>query len=100
MNNGIHLFQLTSWMSSSGKWYVNDIKNLAGRSGKWYTPMRVLDLSIENYINLLLNKFNAKGLHYYASTDYLMFYFIKEKDAKDFCSYINKHAKQKNYYCS
>ena len=88
---------MTCW-ESQGKWYVNDVKNLGGKSGKWYTPMRILNLSVEGYMELLL-KFNAKDLHYYPSTDYLAFYFEKEKDAKGFCSYVNKVARQTNYRC-
>jgi len=99
MSIGVHLYQMTCW-EQCGKWHVNDVKNLSGRSGKWYTPMRILDISIEEYINLLLNTFNAKGLYYYYPTDYLAFYFSSEKEAKSFCSYINKQARIKNYYCS
>ena len=97
MGAGIHLYQMTCW-ESNGKWNVNDVKNLSGKSAKWYTPMRILNLSIEDYIALLL-KFNAKGLRYYAPTDYLSFYFLKEKDAKAFCSYVNKVARHSNYCC-
>ena len=98
MGAGLHLYQMTSW-ESLNRWHVNDVKNLSGHSGKWYTPMRILDLSVEEYINLLLS-FHAEGLNYYASTDYLGFYFPKEKDAKAFCSYVNKEARKKHYYCT
>lgn len=67
--------------------------------GKWYTPMRILDLSVDDYIALLL-KYKAKGLYYYAPTDYLGFYFSTERDAKAFCSYVNKVARQRNYRCA
>ncbi len=99
MGAGIHLYQMTCWESNS-RWHVNDVKNLGGRSGKWYVPMRILNLSIEDYINLLLNKFNAKGLSYYEPTDYLSFYFLTEREAKTFCSYVNKFARQNNYCCA
>ena len=98
MGAGVHLYQMTYWKGVK-YWHVNDVKNLTGRSAKWYTPMRILNLSIEEYINLLVNKFNAKGLSYYVLTDYLAFHFAKEKDAKAFCSYVNKKAKVSNYYC-
>ena len=97
MNTQKHLYQLTHW-ESNGKYRVNDIKNLAEKSAKWYTPMRILNIQVEDYVNLLLS-FNAKGLKYYDKTDYLSFYFTTEKDAKSFCSYINKIAKSKNFYC-
>lgn len=98
MGAGVHLYQMTIW-ESNGKWSVNDVKNLSGRSAKWYTPMRILGISIEEYIDLL-KSFNAQGLYYYAPTDYLSFYFVKEKDAKAFCSYVNKKARTLNYYCA
>ena len=98
MGAGVHLYQMTTW-ESNGKWSVNDVKNLSGRSAKWYTPMRILDISIEEYINLL-KSFNAQELYYYAPTDYLSFFFLKEKDAKAFCSYVNKKARSINYYCA
>ena len=92
-----HIFQLSYW-ELNNHWHVNDIHNLAGRSAKWYTPMRILNLSIDEYIQLLLT-FNAKRLSYYEPTDYLGFSFDKEIDAKKFCVYVNKIAKQKNFYC-
>ena len=98
MDNKLHLYQMTTW-ESNGRWFVNDVKNLSGRSAKWYTPMRILNLSIEEYVNLLLNTFNAKELSYYAPTDFLFFYFTKERDAKAFCSFVNKKARSSNYLC-
>lgn len=99
MGAGVHLYQMTTW-ESQGRWHTNDVKNLAGRSAKWYTPMRILNLSIEDYVHLLLDTFHAKGMYYYAPTDYLSFYFEKEKDAKAFCSYVNKEARRRNYCCA
>lgn len=98
MGAGLHLYQMTHW-ESKGRWYVNDIKNLGGRSGKWYVPMRILNLSVEDYVNLLVNRFHAKGLFYYEPTDLLYFYFPKESDAKLFCSFVNNKAKVSNYCC-
>ena len=100
MKVGVHLYQMTCWESASGNWYVNDVKNLNGQSAKWYVPMRILNLSIEEYIYLLLDTFHAKGMYYYAPTNYLAFHFSKEKDAKAFCSYVNKQARHNNYCCA
>lgn len=98
MNTEPHLYQMTCW-GLGGRWYTNDVKNLSGRSAKWYTPMRILDLSIEEYIDLLINRFNAQSLKYFPSSDYLFFYFSTEKEAKLFCSYVNKIARYKKYCC-
>lgn len=99
MEAGLHLYQMTYWQDFVGNYHVNDVKNLNGRSAKWYTPMRILELSIEEYIDLLLNTFHAVNISYHVSTDYLAFKFTKEKDAKAFCAYVNKKARNLNYYC-
>ena len=99
MGAGVHLYKVTCWKTYEG-WSVNDVTNLGGRSAKWYTPMRILDLSIEDYIKLLVETFNAKNVYYYAPTDYLNFCFETEKDAKTYCSYINKMARKRNYKCA
>ena len=100
MENRVHLYQMTCWESTPNHWHINDVKNLSGRSAKWYTPMRILELSIEDYIDLLINIFNAKNLKYVSSTDYLAFDFLTEREAKKFCAYVNKEAKLKKYYCA
>ena len=99
MSIGVHLYQMTCWQSPTGKYHVNDVKNLAGKSGKWYVPMRILDVTIDEYVDLLV-KMGAKDLHYYAPTDYLGFHFVREADAKKFCAYINKAARARNYKCA
>lgn len=99
MSATVHLYQMTCW-ESAGKWYTNDVKSLSGRSAKWYTPMRILNLPVEEYIELLLNTFHAQNIHYYSPTDFLAFHFLTEKDAKAFCSYVNKVARHNNYYCA
>lgn len=94
-----HLYNMTYWEAAGGKWRVNDVKNLSGRSAKWYTPMRILELSVEEYVYLLMNTFHAKGIRYYDSTDYLAFYFTTVSDARKFCAYVNKKARYSNYCC-
>ena len=85
-------FTYSHWQSASGRWYCNNIKQLSSWTGKWYAPMRLLNLSIDEFVDLLM-KYNAKGLFYNESTDYLNYYFTSERDVKSFCSYINKSLK-------
>lgn len=98
MKSKVHLYKMTHWKSIK-YWYVNDVTNLTGKSAKWYTPMRILNLSIEEYVDLLVNTFHAEGLFYYDDTDFFGFYFVEEKDAKAFCSHVNKQARLNKYYC-
>lgn len=99
MGKGLHLYKMTCWCDGGNKWHCNDVSNLAGKSAKWYTPMRILDLTVEEYITLLIEKFHAKNLYYHINSNYLGFCFLKEIDAKAFCNYVNKIARTKNYIC-
>lgn len=98
MGAGVHLYNMTCW-ESNGSWHCNDVKNLSGKSAKWYTPMRILGLSVDEYISLLIEKFHAQKFHYHSQAEYLGFSFAKESDAKAFCRYVNKVAHSKNYMC-
>lgn len=97
MGIGVHQYQMTCW-ENAGAWHCNDVKNITGKSAKWYTPMRILNLSVEEYIKLLIT-FKAQNFYYYAPTDYLTFSFKTEAHAKAFCSYVNKVARKRNYKC-
>lgn len=99
MQKGIHLYNMTCW-EFAGHYYCNDVQNIGGKSCKWYIPMRILNLSVEDYIKLLINTFHVEGLKYNKETDCLIFHFNAEKDAKSFCAYVNKKAKNSKYYCS
>ena len=99
MADSVHLYHMTTWEGACHKWHCNDVKHMSGRSAKWYTPMRILNLSVEEYIQCLL-RFHAVEIEYYEPTDYLRFCFNSEKDAKAFCSYVNKAASKRQYYCA
>ena len=83
-------YNMTCWQGASGIWYCNDVKNLNNDLSKWYAPMRLLNLSIDEYVDLLL-KYNAKITGYSAVSEILHFHFDTEREAKAFCRYVNKH---------
>lgn len=99
MKKGVHLYKMTHW-ELSGKYYCNDVQNIGGKSCKWFTPMRILGLSVEDYVKLLIDTFHAEGLKYSKEKDCLIFHFNTEKEAKSFCAYVNSKAKLISYYCS
>ena len=69
-----HIYEASEW-ESGGKWYCNDTKDLAGISGKWWVPARMLGLSFEDYILLLKNEYKVSRMSYYMPTDCLIFSF-------------------------
>ena len=57
-----HLYKVSEWQGASGKWYCNDVADLAGPSAKWYTPARMLGISLCDYVLLLKNEFKVSSM--------------------------------------
>lgn len=93
----VHLFKMTEWQGSSGRWYCNDITDLAGPSAKWWAPARVLNISLTDYIMLLRDTYNATVVKYNPEKDVLSVYWDKQTDVHRFVLYVNKEAKRKNF---
>lgn len=93
----MHLYQVSSWNSPSGRWYCNDVKDLAGVAGKWWVPARLLGLSLTDYILLLKDEFKADIHSYYEPTDLLLFSWKNYGDCHRYVLYINGKARKANY---
>lgn len=93
-----HLYKATEWQNGSC-WYVNDVEELASVSSKWWTPLRLLDITVEEFFFLLKDTFNATNFHYNANTNVLMFSFDTQAAARKYKNYINAQARKRNYIC-
>ena len=93
-----HLLQYSEWGSPSGDWYCNDISEI-GRSqaGLWWAPARLLGLSLDEYVNLLIAKFKPDTIYYNQDTNVLVYSWKKQGDMRKFKRYINKMAREKNF---
>ena len=92
-----HIYEASEW-DIGNKWYVNDVKELATSASKWWQPMRMLGMSVEQYINLLIS-YNAKNLTYYKESDALTFSFDTQSEARKFKNFLNREAKKRNWIC-
>ena len=92
-----HLYKVSEWKSPTGKWYCNDLQDLAGISGKWWVPARMLGISLTDYIVALKTSFNATIVEYHKSTDVLIFYWDNYADLHKYALWINEKAKKANF---
>lgn len=92
-----HLYKISEWQGGSGKWYCNDVTDLAGVSGKWWVPARMLGIPLTDYILLLKDQFNATIVEYYEPTDILIFHWEKQTDCHKYVLWINAQARKINY---
>lgn len=91
-----HMYKVDEWRSSTGRWHCNDTKDLAGVSGKWWVPARILEMSLTDYILLLKEKFNADIESYYEPTDTLLFSWKNYSDCHRYVLFINNIARKAN----
>ena len=94
-----HLYKVSEWQGTSGKWYCNDVADLAGPSAKWYTPARMLGISLCDYVLLLKNEFKVSSMKYNPDTDVLIFSWDKQADCHKYVLWINKMARKANFMC-
>ena len=92
-----HVYKVEEWQSPTGKWLCNDVKDLAGVSGKWWVPARMLGMSLTDYILLLKDEFKADIESYYEPTDVLLFSWKKQTDCHRYVLWINSMARKANF---
>lgn len=90
-----HVYHMEEW-ESNGRWHCGDVSALAANSNLWWYVPRLLNISLTDYIHLLL-KYKASNFHYNAQANVLIFSFSSLADCRIFKNYINKQAREKNF---
>ena len=91
-----HLYKASIWQGSSKLWYVSDIEDLGGHSGRWWVPCRILGISPADYARLLIDEFKA-NVRYNEKMNFLYVSWDKEADARRYKNWINQMARKANY---
>ena len=94
------IYKASEWKSGR-KWYVADISDLANDSAAWWIPARILNLSLEDFVMLLKNEYNATIDGWYPESNngksLLTFSWFNYSDAHKYLLYINRVARNKNW---
>lgn len=89
----MRLYNADAWQGASGRWYVNDLKSLKSKSCLWWFPIRLLDVTIDEFFEIL-KKYNAK-VSYSVEKEFLLYSFSTRKDACGFRDLLNKTARKR-----
>ena len=92
-----HLYVASEWQGASGRWYVNDITNSTSVACKWWTPVRLLNMTPVEYVLMLKNNFKASNFKYTKGKNVLIFSFETQADARKYKNFINKKAREKQF---
>ena len=92
-----HLYKSIEWQDATGNWLVNDTTSMTSIAIKWWVPMRMFNLTPEDYIHLLKDKFHVNYMKYVKDADLLIFSFATQEAARKYKNWINKEARNRNY---
>ena len=92
-----HVLVYKEWQGGSGNWYCNDVSDLAGISGKWWVPARMLEMAPAAYVQWLIDNYHPTTLIW--NGEILIYSWDKNHyaDMHKFVLYINRIARQKNF---
>lgn len=93
-----HLLRYEEYQSPSGVWYCNDTSEI-GRSqaGIWWVPARMLNISLDEYVNMLITKFKVDNISYNKEKNVLIYSWKKQSDMRKFKNWLNAEARKKNF---
>lgn len=91
-----HILKYTEWESVSG-WHCNDVSDLAGISGYWWVPARLLNMTLVDYVKWLRENYAPDYMSFDGKT--LLFSWDKSNYSKchAFVLYINRVARNKKF---
>lgn len=94
-----HIYKVSAWKASSGRWYCNDVSDLSGTSGYWWVPCRILNISPSDFVLLIKFRFHAE-VAYNAENGFLHYFWSqeREKDCKAYMKFINSFAVKTQSY--
>jgi len=95
------VYKASQWKDYKGYWHVADVSDLGHNSAGWWVPARLLNLSLEDFIMMLINEYHA-DIKYLKSTDnpIVLYRWKNYADAHKYLLYINRIARNKNWSIS
>lgn len=94
-----HLYKVKEWQSGSQRWYCNDTSEISSGAECWWTPARFLNMSLNDYVLLLINRFKVTDISYDKQTNVLTFSWSNYTDCHNYVLWINKQSRQNQWWC-
>ena len=90
----MHLYRVSEWQGGSLRWYCNDVEDLAGISSKWWTPARMLNMPLDEYVTMLVKEFKVDHISYNPEANVLVISWKRKKAFRKYKKWINKKARE------
>ena len=93
----MHLYKASEWKGRCGYWYCSDVEDIAHDSGAWWIPARILEISLTDFVKMLINDFNVSYIHYSEEYNFLNYRWESQADMRRYKNMINAAARKKNF---
>lgn len=91
------LYKQTEWKSNE-RWHCNCVDNLAGGSGYWWHPARIMGISPAEFLKWLLSQdFKPDFVCHNEDCSFVGWSWKSQAQMRKYKNYINKLAREKNY---
>ena len=91
------LYRVEEWQGASGIWYCNCISALTTNAAKWYAPARVLGISPAEFVKLVVEKYGADQVRYFADSGFFLYGWTSQEKMRVFKNALNAEARKKNF---
>ena len=91
-----HLYKATEW-KSAGMWFCSDVEDLGNWSGAWWIPARILEISLTDFVKMLINDFNVSYISYSEKHNFLYYHWDNQADMRRYKNMINAAARKRNF---
>ncbi|AXF52278.1 MAG: hypothetical protein [Caudoviricetes sp.] len=93
-----HIYSVSEWKSATGDYHCGDVSDLGNNSNAWWIPCRILGISPEEYVKMLVEQFKVDYLRYEKDSNVLFFSWKTQSSMRKYKTFINKKAKEKCAY--
>lgn len=91
------LYKMSEWQSVTGYWHCNCVDDLAGTSGLWWVPARIMSLTPAAYIKWVIKEYKPDKIYANKEKCLVFFSWKNQTQMRKFKNQINKKAREKNF---
>lgn len=91
------LLRYDEWQGGSGLWYCNDTSDLCSVRALWWAPARMLNISPEEFTQMLIRDFKPDHLRYCQESDVLIYGWKSQAAMRKYKNWLNAQARKYNY---
>ena len=93
-----HLYKVKEWQSNSGQWYCNDVSDISSGAQNWWTPVRLLNMSLNDYVLMLINDFKVSDISYDKKANVLIFSWKDYNLCHKYVLWINRQSRNHQWF--